>query len=655
MKKCFRVYVSVVILLISLFSCQNNNLIKNTGLNVRPLKDTIGFARYAWQMDSLMARIDRTGWKKTSGTPWNLVICPHDDYTYVGKLYPELLQNIKAPNLILIGVAHKAAQMGIEDSLVFDSYTDWKGPWRNIKVSPVREEIYNLLKGKYATINDSLQKSEHSVEALIPWLQYFNRNINIVPILVPAMSPERMEACGKALADAIRSVADSHKWLWGTDYAIVVTTDAVHYGNEDWGGINRAYFGCDEKGNIKACDHESGIIDSCFKGEITPEKIRLFNLFTLNRENFREYKWTWCGRYSVPVALYASYYLNNSSPLWGELTGYSTSITSAHVPVDDIRMGRTAIATACHWVGYASLGYTLNSEKRRGVVTISVSNLKKEPDHASELVSQEILGTPVLILKTKDPWFQIQTPDNYTGWIEESSVRMMNEQELSVWKKAKRVVYLDNTGWLYETANENSGVIGDLVGGSIIEKTGESGNYVSVTLPDGRKGFIDKRKVMDFNKWENSVPGSEERVCSLALTYIGIPYLWGGSSVKAADCSGFVKSVYFRNGIILRRDASLQALHGLPVDISDGYSRLRKGDLLFFGSKENGISHVTHVALYLGNSEYINASGRVQINSLDSTKADFNGHRLSSLLQAKRVIGVENDHGIEPVNKHPWY
>ena len=58
------------------------------------------------------------------------------------------------------------------------------------------------------------------------------------------------------------------------------------------------------------------------------------------------------------------------------------------------------------------------------MVTISVINLKKEPDHASELVSQEILGTPVLILKTKDSWLQIQTPDNYiSGWIEESSVK----------------------------------------------------------------------------------------------------------------------------------------------------------------------------------------------------------------------------------------
>ena len=130
-----------------------------------------------------MARMARTGWKKTSGLPWKLAICPHDDYTYVGTLYPELLQNIKARNLILIGVAHKAAQLGIEDSLVFDTYSAWKGPWKNIPVSPVREEIYNLLAKKFAIISDTLQKVEHSVEALIPFLQYFNRNITIVPIL----------------------------------------------------------------------------------------------------------------------------------------------------------------------------------------------------------------------------------------------------------------------------------------------------------------------------------------------------------------------------------------------------------------------------------------------------------------------------------------
>ena len=65
-------------------------------------------------------------------------------------------------------MAHKAAQLGIEDSLVFDSYTYWRGPWKNIPVSPAREEIYRLLEKKFAIINDTLQKVEHSVEALIP-------------------------------------------------------------------------------------------------------------------------------------------------------------------------------------------------------------------------------------------------------------------------------------------------------------------------------------------------------------------------------------------------------------------------------------------------------------------------------------------------------
>ena len=331
---------------------------KNSGTdNIRPLKDTVGFAQYSWQMDSIMKRIEIAGWKRSEALPLKLAICPHDDYTYVGKLYPDLLQHVIAPNLILIGVAHKAAQMGIEDSLVFDSYTHWKGPWKEIAVSPIREELFELLKNKYAIIDDTLQKSEHSVEALIPFLQYFNRNISIVSILVPAMSPDRMEECGKALADAIRSVAEEHKWEWGKDFAIVVTTDAVHYGNEDWGGIDRAYFGCDDEGNDKARKHESEIISNCLSGEIKPEKIRLFNSYTIDPGNFREYKWTWCGRYCVPVALYTSYYLNDSKPLKGGLTGYSTSITALHIPVDDIRMGRTAIATNCHWVGYAALGY----------------------------------------------------------------------------------------------------------------------------------------------------------------------------------------------------------------------------------------------------------------------------------------------------------
>ena len=343
--------------LFSFTGCGDRKAHEHNHTTIRPLKDTVGFAHYPWQMDSLMARLDRTGWARPEGAPWKLAVCPHDDYTYVGQLYPELLSNTKAGTLILIGVAHKAASMGIEDSLVFDSYEYWKSPWKNIRISSVREELLGILRDKYATVNDTLQKAEHSIEAMIPFLQYFNKSLNFVPVLVPAMNEDRMQECGRALAEAIRTVADRHGWEWGRDFAIIVTTDAVHYGNQDWGGSDYAFFGCDSTGNVRALKHEYEIIDSCLIGGVTPGKIRKFNLYTLKSDNYKSYKWTWCGRYSVPVALYTAYYLNNSIPLSDYLTGYSTSITSEHIPVTDLGMGVTAIATDCHWVGYVAIGY----------------------------------------------------------------------------------------------------------------------------------------------------------------------------------------------------------------------------------------------------------------------------------------------------------
>lgn len=352
---CTQFFTLIVFLLI--VSCSGIKNETSDEKRVRLQKDTVGFAQYPWQMDSLMNRIDRKGWTKTSGEPWKMAICPHDDYTYVGKIFPEVLHNVKAPNVILIGVAHRAAALKIEDRLVFDTYTHWQGPWKDVPVSPIREELFELLKADYAMLSDSMQKIEHSVESMIPYLQFFNRDVSIVSILVPAMSPDRMNESGKALANAIKIVTEKRGWVWGKDYAIVVTTDAVHYGNEDWGGADRATYGCDDAGNEKARNRESKIIKNCLKGEVNPENIVLFNKYTLNSENHREYLWTWCGRYSVPTTLWTTYYLNNEQTLNGEFIGYSTSITNQHIPVEDLGFGRTAIASDCHWVGYAALGY----------------------------------------------------------------------------------------------------------------------------------------------------------------------------------------------------------------------------------------------------------------------------------------------------------
>jgi len=345
----------VAITSVLIISCNNSKNADNS--RVRQQVDTVGFASYSWQVDSIMSRLDKRGWNKTTGDPWKLAICPHDDYTYVGTLYPEVLYNVRSDNIILLGVAHKAASLGLENYLVFDTHPYWYGPYGNVKVSAARDEMLDMLGEDYAVISDTMHIVEHSLESMIPFLQYFNEDVSIIPILVPAMSPERMKDCGRRLAGVVSVIAERNGWEWGTDYSIIVTTDAVHYGNEDWGGKDYAAYGCDDEGNKIAMEYELEIINNCLQGMVGPENFRLFSEYTIDDNDFRKYKWTWCGRYCVPVALYTAFYLNDARLIKGELLGYSSSITSEHIPVGDLGMGTTAIATDCHWVGYAALGY----------------------------------------------------------------------------------------------------------------------------------------------------------------------------------------------------------------------------------------------------------------------------------------------------------
>ena len=297
---------------------------------------------------------------------------------------------------------------------------------------------------------------------------------------------------------------------------------------------------------------------------------------------------------------------------------------------------------------------TLSDKKYTGLVTLSVINIRKQPDHAAEMVSQALLGTPLLILKNEDGWLLIQTPDHYIGWTESSSVVSMTIQAMSVWKQSDRVITRENSGWIYSSPGE-SGITGDFVAGCIFVKEGETRGFTKVMFPDGREGYIAASAVTDFNDWRSAVRCTGDNLVKTAVTFTGLPYLWGGSSTKGVDCSGFSQAVYYLNGIILLRDASLQALHGMNIDFSQGYGLLQPGDLMFFGRKDKEKPRVSHVAVYIGDSDYIHSSGRVMISSLDSTRSNYSRYRENSLLVVRRVIGVVDDPGIMPIKSHPWY
>jgi cell wall-associated NlpC family hydrolase len=133
--------------------------------------------------------------------------------------------------------------------------------------------------------------------------------------------------------------------------------------------------------------------------------------------------------------------------------------------------------------------------------------------------------------------------------------------------------------------------------------------------------------------------------------------LWGGTSAKGMDCSGFTKMVYFLNGIVLERDASQQVNQGSLIDTQNGFDKLQTGDLLFFGEHKTDSTkeRVTHVAIYLGNYQYIHEAGRVKINSFDKDASNFNEYRLKHFIRAKRILNSIDKNGISSIKRNKFY
>lgn len=287
-----------------------------------------------------------------------------------------------------------------------------------------------------------------------------------------------------------------------------------------------------------------------------------------------------------------------------------------------------------------------------GLITLSVANLRATPSHSAELLSQALMGTPVKILKEQNGWAFIQTPDHYLAWCEKIAIAFKDEEEMLRWKKAERVIIQKPLTFILNTETRLN--ISDAVTGDILEQKERIDEEVLVQLPDGRIGLIPSSDIASFPDWLEQIHAEQQALINKALEYTGIPYLWGGTSPKAMDCSGFVKTVYFLNGTILARDASLQVKYGTSIPKNNGWKEFEPGDLLFFSSIPNG-EKITHVGMYLGNSELIHASGLVRVNSLDSTKTNYNKHLYKTMHSVKRIIGAAPNQGIVHIKEHPWY
>lgn len=283
-------------------------------------------------------------------------------------------------------------------------------------------------------------------------------------------------------------------------------------------------------------------------------------------------------------------------------------------------------------------------EKIFGVVNLSVANLRSEPNHPAELSTQALLGTVVNIYKKKGGWYLIQTPDNYLGWVDDDAIFLMNQKELSEYLSHEKIIVTVPFDVVYAN-DKRSSVVSDVVIGNILTVNNIGKEEYSVQLPDGRSGYISSSSAKTLSSWNATLKYNSNGILSTAKAFMGIPYLWGGTSCKGFDCSGFTKTVFFMNGFILPRDASQQVFSGVEIDTKENFNLLKEGDLLFFGEKatENKKERITHVGIYIGDTEFIHAAGMVKINSLDKSRANFSEYRFRTFVRAKRILNVEKN------------
>ncbi len=336
---------------------------------------------------------------------------------------------------------------------------------------------------------------------------------------------------------------------------------------------------------------------------------------------------------------------------------------------------------------------------RYAVTTLSVNYMREEPDFTAELGNQALMGTPVKILEDSGYWRKIQSPDPYTAWCVDLGLKEMSADEIENYISAAKVICTADYSTVLnalpasQRPNRKSGEdapekICDIVAGDLLPVTGKSAKgFREVMLPSGETGYVPEEDTAIFSEWLASRDPSPDNIISSAMNFIGVPYMWGGTSIKGVDCSGLTRMVWFMNGILLPRNASDQAKIGLPVEIAadtvrfpfgteEGQadspefreemlrriSKLQKGDLIFFGtpaatdSDGNTISgeSISHVGIYTGDGKFIHASRLVRISSLIPGSPDY--YELSgNMIKARRIAGSGLAEGVEAIADSPAY
>lgn len=215
----------------------------------------------------------------------------------------------------------------------------------------------------------------------------------------------------------------------------------------------------------------------------------------------------------------------------------------------------------------------------KGICIVTVAPVRAEGSDKAEIVTEILFGESADILEVNKNWTKIKMHyDDYEGWMDTKQIRPISDEDF-----AKRKV------------------------------TVVTEDFSSVLMNDG-KTLLSMGSEVEFpvvaSRRSHDV---RESIALTAKEFLNVPYLWGGKSFFAVDCSGFTQLVYKVHNIKIPRDTYQQAEVGEALSFVE---ESQPGDLAFF---ENPEGKIIHVGIMLDGQKIIHASGKVRIDTLDST------------------------------------
>jgi len=262
------------------------------------------------------------------------------------------------------------------------------------------------------------------------------------------------------------------------------------------------------------------------------------------------------------------------------------------------------------------------------IINDSVVDVYRSAKTNSERVTQTLLCQEVNIEREILGWTKVEVVDGYIGWVKSDKIYKTINNPLPT-----KVVIKSKMKSIFSAMNGTS-IIKEITLGTELPVIEKINNWYKVDLTMNRIGWLEDTDTLETASGTHILKTTGIDFVDTAKKFLGVPYLWGGVSAWGIDCSGLTYICCRVNGVDLPRDAQPQ-YYSISTSINPNPSDMKPGDLLFFSSKPDSkkyLNLISHVGIYIGNNDFIHASGSIGSVTITS---------LSDEYFTKRLVGVK--------------